>query len=85
VKAQSQVDELAFRARAEFGRQIYNLLAKGYPRVAGLSSTEFLAHVYPLLTRVTELGTSAGRSPEQSRSSSSSRATSHPPQKRSGW
>jgi hypothetical protein len=60
MKAQPQVDELAFRARAEFGRQIYNLLAKGYPRVAGLSSTEFLAHVYPLLTRVSELGTLAG-------------------------
>ena len=49
-------DELAFKARAEFGRQIYNLLAKGYPRVAGLGSDEFLAHVYPLLTLVTELG-----------------------------
>jgi Family of unknown function (DUF5701) len=53
-------DELAFNTRAEFGRQIYNLLAKGYPRVAGLTSTEFLAHVYPLLGRVTELQGSAG-------------------------
>lgn len=53
-------DELAFNTRAEFGRQIYNLLAKGYPRVAGLTSTEFLAHVYPLLGHVTELRSSEG-------------------------
>jgi Family of unknown function (DUF5701) len=57
-------DKLAFKARAEFGRQIYNLLAKGYPRVAGLKSTEFLAHVYPLLPRVTEMATSEGRDTE---------------------
>ena len=69
-------DVLAFNTRAEFGRQIYNLLAKGYPRVAGLTSTEFLAHVYPLLGRVTELQSSAGARARQSRSSSSSRATS---------
>jgi Family of unknown function (DUF5701) len=50
-------DDLAFQARAAFGRQIYNLLAKGYPRAAGLTSGEFLAHVYPLLARVTELET----------------------------
>jgi Family of unknown function (DUF5701) len=59
-----ELDEVAFRTRAEFGRQIYNLLARGYPRIAGLSSTEFLAHVYPLLARVTELDTSAGRQAE---------------------
>jgi hypothetical protein len=53
-------EELAFNTRAEFGRQIYNLLAKGYPRVAGLTSTEFLAHVYPLLEHVTELQSSGG-------------------------
>jgi hypothetical protein len=57
-------DELAFEKRAEFGRQIYNLLAKGYPRVAGLTSTEFLAHVYPLLGRVAELQTPAARESE---------------------
>jgi Family of unknown function (DUF5701) len=57
-------DELAFNTRAEFGRQIYNLLAKGYPRVAGLTSTEFLAHVYPLLGHVTELQSSVGSESE---------------------
>ena len=56
MRARSRADQLAFGVRAEFGRQIYNLLAKGYPRVAGLTSTEFLAHIYPLLSRVTELG-----------------------------
>lgn len=56
MRARSRVDQVAFDVRAEFGRQIYNLLAKGYPRVAGLTSTEFLAHIYPLLSRVTELG-----------------------------
>lgn len=64
MEARLQVDELAYKARAEFGRQIYNLLARGYPRVAGLSSTEFLAHIYPLLARVTELGASAGPASE---------------------
>jgi Family of unknown function (DUF5701) len=57
-------EELAFKTRAEFGRQIYNLLAKGYPRVAGLTSTEFLAHVYPLLGHVTELQSSEGAESE---------------------
>jgi hypothetical protein len=57
----SDEDELGFKARAEFGRQIYNLLAKGYPRVAGLTTAEFLAHIYPLLAHVSELGASAGR------------------------
>jgi hypothetical protein len=61
VEAKSEVDELAFRVRAEFGRQIYNLLAKGYPRAAGLKPGEFLAHVYPLLGRLTELRTTAAR------------------------
>jgi Family of unknown function (DUF5701) len=54
-------DDLAFKVRAEFGRQIYNLLAKGYPSVTGLKADEFLAHVYPLLGRVGELETSDGR------------------------
>jgi hypothetical protein len=58
--ARPRVDQPAFQARAEFGRQIYNLLAKGYPRVAGLTSTDFLAHIYPLLGRITELEASAG-------------------------
>lgn len=64
MNVRPEFDELAFKTRAEFGRQIYNLLARGYPRVAGLTSTDFLAHVYPLLTRVTELGTSAGSEAE---------------------
>lgn len=64
MNVRPEVDELAFKTRAEFGRQIYNLLARGYPRVAGLTSTDFLAHVYPLLTRVTELGTSSGSEAE---------------------
>jgi hypothetical protein len=61
VEAGSQVDELTFKVRAEFGRQIYNLLARGYPQVAGLKTGEFLAHVYPLLGRLTELRTIAAR------------------------
>jgi hypothetical protein len=52
-------DDLAFTARAEFGRQIYNLVAKGYPKVAGLKPDQFLAHLYPLLGRVTELAYAA--------------------------
>jgi Family of unknown function (DUF5701) len=52
-------NELAFKTRAEFGRQVYNLVAKGYPRVVGLRSDEFLAHIYPLLGRLTELEASA--------------------------
>jgi hypothetical protein len=61
VKTRSQVEELAFKVRAEFGRQVYNLLARGYPRVAGLEPGQFLAHVYPLLGRLSELRTMAGR------------------------
>jgi hypothetical protein len=76
-------DDLAFTARAEFGRQIYNLVAKGYPRVAGLKPDQFLAHLYPLLGRVTELAYSAQEETDASRSSSSSRAISRAVARRS--
>jgi Family of unknown function (DUF5701) len=55
MRVRPRVEELAFKTRAEFGRQIYNLLARGYPRVAGLSRGEFLANVYPLLTWLADL------------------------------
>jgi hypothetical protein len=49
-------DELAAEAESEFGRQVDNLIAKGYPAVAGLEPAEFLVHVEPLAAQIQELG-----------------------------
>jgi Family of unknown function (DUF5701) len=48
-------------ATEEFDRQVDNLIAKGYPRVAGMEDVEFLAHIEPLATCLAELGSSNGR------------------------
>ncbi len=41
-------DVPAFDAAAEFDRQVATLVAKGYPNLAGLSGTEFVARLAPL-------------------------------------
>jgi hypothetical protein len=42
-------------ATREFGRQVENLLAKGYPELAGLSEEAFVAQLAPLELRLPEL------------------------------
>jgi hypothetical protein len=49
--------------RAEFDRQVENLITKGYPRLAGMRPVEFLARVDPLADRISELAGSNGRTP----------------------
>ena len=49
--------------RAEFDRQVENLIARGYPEVADMAPVEFLAHIDPLADRITELASSNGRRP----------------------
>jgi hypothetical protein len=44
--------------RAEFDRQIENLLQKGYPEAAGIDRGTFLRHIVPLRERAEELAVS---------------------------
>lgn len=46
------------RPASEFDRQVDNLLAKGYPELAGMEKDVFLRHIAPLEERLPELLTS---------------------------
>ncbi len=49
--------EAETKLRQEFDRQVENFLQKGYPKVAGIKTDEFMKHIEPLQERITELAT----------------------------
>jgi hypothetical protein len=49
--------ETETKLRKEFNRQVENLVQKGYPKVAGVKSEEFVKHIEPLKERIRELAT----------------------------
>lgn len=43
--------------KTEFGRQVENLLQKGYPNIARVTAEEFTKHIEPLKERINEFAT----------------------------
>src|SRR3712207_4059750 len=49
--------EAETKLRKEFDRQVDNLVQKGYPKVAGVKTKEFVKHIEPLKEKIRELAT----------------------------